>query len=318
LKFKKDHSNSNHDNFAKPNDNDNGNDNNAFKKTSISSASFSSSSSANKDNANRIKKEFLLKSNINNLSTFVLGIIGGAFISLGAIFYTFVTMQITINYIITQVIGGIAFSLGPIMIVIAGAELFTANNLWIISLACKEIKLRTLVYNWGIVYLGNLIGAIVTAIIFYMTRTYESYNDEFALRAITIANNKINLTFSEALFLGIFCNALICLGVWMATSGKNHIDKAISMVFPITAFIAIGFEHSIANMYFIPFAMMLLVNSGEELVPLLDTTIINLQNLNLLSSFFHNLLPVSLGNIIGGSILVGLVYWIIYFRNTKN
>lgn len=264
------------------------------------------------------------KVNVGLFSTFLLAILAGAFISLGAIFFTFITSQITSSYIFTRLLGGLAFSLGPILIVVAGAELFTSNNLLIIAFASKKVKAVQLLRNLGITYFGNFVGVIITVILFYMTNNWKLDNDEMTVNALNIAISKVNLSISEAFSSGIFSSALICLGVWMASGGKNTFDKVISMLIPVTIYASIGFEHSIANMHFFAFAFLILFASSDLDNPhanisylaqknLGDQNNYSTTNLNFIG-FVKNLIFVTFGNIIGGSVFVGLVYWFVYLR----
>lgn len=274
--------------------------------------------------AKEVEKKNVSIANTDFYSTIILSILGGAFISLAAIFFTFITSQITLSYPFTRLLGGIVFSLGPILIVITGAELFTGNNLLVIAFVDKKITLCTLFKNWGIAYFGNFVGVLITALIFYMTDTWSSNHYEFGINALLIAANKIQLSFPEAFSLGIFSNALICLGVWMATSSKNVVNKAVSMLIPVTAYASIGFEHSIANMYFIVFAILIITLSNnlfevniltavqQKLVgEYKDISSVNKINME---GMIHNLVPVTLGNIVGGSVFVGITYWSIYLK----
>ncbi len=254
------------------------------------------------------------KANLSFTSTFVLAILAGAFISLGGIYFTFTTSQITLTQPFTQVLGGLTFSLGLILVVVAGAELFTGNNLMILGLASKKIVLPKLLRNWIIVYCGNFVGAIGTSVIFYLSSAWTANDYQIGIRAITIASTKTNHGFVEAFFLGMLCNSLVCLAIWLANSGKRVSDKILAIIFPISAFVALGFEHSIANMYFLTFA--LLIKNDPLLMAAMQKNgmIPDMSHLNILG-MFNNLLPVTLGNIVGGSLLIGFVYWIVYLRN---
>lgn len=265
--------------------------------------------------AKRVEKMGVTKVNLDFYSTATLAILAGAFISLGSIFFTIATSQITASYSFTQILGGVTFSLGLILVVIAGAELFTGNNLIVMAFASRKMNYTKLLRNWSIVYSGNFLGSLLTAAILYFTNIWANNNYMFGVRAVMIANSKVNLDFVEAFSLGILCNALVCLAIWLAMGGRGVADKILAIVFPISAFVAIGFEHTVANMYFIPFGMM--IKDDPNLLSAIQNSgqVVDLSNLSM-TGLFNNLLPVSLGNIVGGSFFVGLVYWLIYRRRS--
>jgi formate/nitrite transporter len=202
------------------------------------------------------------------------------------------------------------FSLGLILVVIAGAELFTGNNLIVMALASRKVTLGQVIYNWVVVYLGNFVGAVLTAYLIFLTTQYTFANYEVGKTAINIANAKCKLAFAPAFFLGLYCNALVCLAVWICLSARTSTDKILSILFPITAFVAGGFEHSIANMYFLPIAYFIkdaMIEAGH--LSASAVTSITWHNI-----WMNNLLPVTLGNIVGGGGFVGIIYWFIYSR----
>ena len=197
------------------------------------------------------------KGKLNALSTILLGILAGVFIGLGAMFCTVVTTDAGLGFGLTKLLGGLAFCLGLILVVVAGAELFTGNTLMTMSWISGRTSFARLLRNWGLVYFANLIGALSLAgLVFY---TYQWTFDGYGLgaNALLIANAKVNLSFGSALARGILCNALVCLAIWLCFSARTVTGKILSILFPITAFVAAGFEHSIANMYFIPMGMLL-------------------------------------------------------------
>lgn len=261
----------------------------------------------------KIVERGIEKSKMGFLPTVMLAILAGVFLGIGGIFFTFSTAQITMNVFFTQIFGGVTFSLGLVLIVIAGAELFTGNNLMIISLAGKKISTLKLIRNWVIVFGGNYVGSISIAYLFYLTNVWSNYGGDFAIRAISIANRKVNLDFSEAFFLAILCNILVCLAIWLATSGRSVVSKTLAIIFPTAAFIAMGFEHSIANMYFITIGLILVEDPSIHGILQQAGVSIDLSNLNM-AGFLKNLLPVTIGNIVGGSIFIGLAYWVTYYR----
>ena len=210
-----------------------------------------------------------------------------------------------------------AFCLGLILVIVGGAELFTGNNLIIMALASGKISLKQLLRNWIIVYLGNFTGSILTAIIMLFTHQFMFGKGLIGLNALNTATAKCNLGFIEALFLGIMCNALVCLAVWMCFSAKTTTDKILSIIFPITAFVASGFEHSVANMYFIPIGIFIKSYAQPLFWENIGKTAGDYVALTWDNFFFANLLPVTIGNVIGGSVMVGLIYWFIYNRKAK-
>jgi formate/nitrite transporter len=194
---------------------------------------------------------------------------------------------------------------------VAGAELFTGNNLIVMAYVDGKVSLKQLLLNWGVVYIGNFIGAVGVLLLIYLSGHWQIGGGALGVKVLAIANAKVNLTWMEAFTRGILCNILVCLAVWLCFAGRTVVDKVLAIIFPITAFVAMGFEHSVANMYFIPAGLV--VQTQAELVQLAG--VMNLDNLTLHGFLFNNLLPVTLGNIIGGSVFVGLFYWFIYLRD---
>ena len=261
----------------------------------------------------------------------MLSILAGAFISLGAIFSTTVAagaMAVTaadgsvafstgLPFGVTRLLTGLAFCLGLILVIVGGAELFTGNNLIVMAWASGKVTGRALLRNWVIVYLGNFIGSIATAILMFFTKQYTFGADAVGITALRIAVGKCDLGFLQAIALGILCNALVCLAVWLTYSARTTLDKIISIIFPITAFVAAGFEHSIANMYFIPYALLVKGFDPEYTAKVADR-VPKLDVLTWKAFFINNLLPVTIGNIIGGAVLVSAIYWVVFLRNKKD
>ena len=245
-----------------------------------------------------------------------LGVLGGAFIALGAAFFTTVTTEAELGYGPTRLLGGVAFSLGLVLVVIAGAELFTGNNLMVMAWAGGRISAAQLFRAWSIVYAGNLLGALGTVFLVYLSGQWRFAGNGVGANAINIANSKVNLELTDAFFLGVLCNGLVCLAVWLTYSARSNLDKVVAVVFPISAFVASGYEHSIANMYFVPLGLLLkaenLPLSGESMEPA------QLGNLDLAHFLLANLLPVTAGNLVGGGLLVGAIYWFIYRRKVSS
>lgn len=263
----------------------------------------------------RIENIGIVKVKLSFFSTLILGILAGAFVSFGAVFFTLVVHDSGLHYGLSQLIGGLCFSLGLVLVIVAGAELFTGNNLVVMALVSRKITLWHLMRNWGIVYIGNFIGALTIVLWVYLSRQWEMNDHLVGAKALVIAVGKVQLPFIVALIRGILCNALVCLAVWLCASGRSVTDKVLAIIFPITAFVACGFEHSVANMYFIPIGLVLKGNA--EILSSIGTAALasgELENLTIRGFLLYNLLPVTLGNIIGGSVLVGLVYWFVYHR----
>ncbi len=229
------------------------------------------------------------------LTTIMLAILAGAFISFGAMFYTVAITESGLGFGPSRVLGGIAFSLGLILVIVGGAELFTGNALIVMAWASRRISLGALLRNWLLVYAGNFAGALGVAALVYLSGTLALDSGTAARTASTIAEAKLSLPADQAFFGGVLCNALVCLAVWLCFAARDVAGKILAILWPVSAFVALGFEHSVANMYLIPIGM--LSGAGVDLV-----------------GFAHNLLWVSLGNVVGGAGGVALVYWIIYLR----
>lgn len=247
-----------------------------------------------------------------------LGILAGAFIAFGAEFYTFVIHDSKLTLGMTQLIGGVTFTLGLILVVVAGAELFTGNTLIVMAYVQRKITLKDLLRNWLIVFTGNFIGAFFLVVLMYLSRQWTINHELVGAKVILIANTKVGYTFTVAFIRGILCNALVTLAVWLSISGRHVVDKIVAMLFPITAFVASGFEHSIANMYFIPMGLFLRFDDGVvALAEKVGGVTVNMDRLNWPGFVWYNLIPVTLGNIVGGVFLVGLAYWWVYLRGSR-
>ncbi len=257
-----------------------------------------------KEIAARAEAIGVAKARLPLLSMLMLSVLAGAFIGLGALYFVLVKSDPSLGFAASQLLGGVAFSLGLLLVIVAGAELFTGNNLLVIAWADGKISIRELLRNWAVVCTGNFIGAAGLALLVFLSRHAEMNDGAIAEQYIRIAAAKCALPFWTAFFKGVLCNVLVCMAVWMAIAGHNVADKAVAIVFPISAFVAAGFEHSIANMYLIPLAM-LLESFGSAGAATHAVT---------WAGLFRNLVPVILGNLVGGSVLVGLVYHVIYQR----
>jgi formate/nitrite transporter len=239
------------------------------------------------------------KAELPLIPTLTLGILAGAFIAFGAMFYTVAVTGSELGFGPTRLLGGLAFSLGLILVVIGGAELFTGNSLIVMAWADRRVGTAALLRNWTLAYIGNLIGAFATALLVHLSGVLSLGGGTVAATAEAIAQAKIALTPLEAFVRGILCNTLVCLAVWMCFGARTAAGKILAILFPITAFVALGFEHSVANMYLIPVAAL----QAQGTIGVMD--------------LLANLVPVTLGNIVGGGILVALVYWLIYLRKDR-
>lgn len=265
--------------------------------------------------AERAEEVGVIKANLDFWTLMVLSVLAGAFIALGAIFSTTVTAGSAgnVSFGLERLLGGLSFCLGLILVILAGAELFTGNNLIIMAFVSGKVTLQQLLRNWGIVYIGNFIGSLATALIIVPCSRYKFAQGIIYLNALTIAEVKCSKPFLDLLAQGVLCNGLVCLAVWLCLGARSTTDKILSIIFPITAFVAAGFEHSVANMYFIPVALIVRDWAPLEFWSIVGKTASNFPHLTW-PNFFANLLPVTLGNIIGGGVLVGLVYWFAYRR----
>jgi formate transporter len=251
------------------------------------------------------------------LTMLSLAVLAGAFIALGAIFATTVTAGTSSAwpYGVTRLLAGLVFCLGLILVVVGGAELFTGNNLIVMAWANKKVSTYALLRNWGIVYFGNFIGSIGTAVLLFYTGQYKFGGGAVGQTALSIANSKVHLGFIQAIALGILCNALVCLAVWMTFSARSTLDKIAAIIFPISAFVAASFEHSVANMYFIPIGLFIKNFDPAFTAKIVADTGLDLSGLTWDAFLINNLLPVTIGNIIGGAVLVAAIYWSIFLRN---
>ncbi len=251
--------------------------------------------------ATRVRDVGVTKARMDLITMFTLAGLAGAFIALGAIFFTVTVTDPTGGYGVTRLVGGLAFSLGLILVIVAGAELFTGNNLVAMAWASRLVSTRELVRNWIVVYIGNAVGAVATVTLVWAGNVDQFAGGQVGERALAIAESKAALEIPEAIALGILCNALVCLAVWLSMAGRTVTDKVLGIIFPITAFVAIGFEHSIANMFFLPYGVVL---DGFE-------------SSSLITDSLTNLGAVTIGNIIGGSLFVAGVYWLAYLRSEQ-
>ena len=254
--------------------------------------------------ANRVEESGVAKAQLPLLTLTMLGLLAGAFIALGALYYTIVASDDTLGFAVTRVLGGLVFSVGLVLVIVAGGELFTGNNLLAMAWVDGRISTRELLRNWSVALAANAVGAAGVALLVLLSGHTEMNGGAVAATAVRIAAAKTSLPLSKAFVAGILCNVLVCMAVWLSLAGRSVVDKAVAVVLPISAFVAAGFEHSVANMYFIPLGLLL-----RDLV---DTT--HIAGIDTLDwhGYLRNLVPVTLGNIVGGSGLVALVYYVIY------
>jgi formate/nitrite transporter len=261
-----------------------------------------------KEVAARVREVCVVKARLPLLTMWMLSLLAGGFIGLGALYYTLVVSDATLGFAASRVLGGLCFSLGLILVVVAGAELFTGNNLLAMAWVDRCLSTAELLRNWGVVCAGNFVGAAGLALLVLLSGHPSLNQGAIAKTTLEIAAQKCSLPLQEAFFRGVLCNVLVCMAVWMAMAGRSVVDKAVAIVLPISAFVAAGFEHSIANMYIIPLAM--LIKASAAAVPAGTEAIT-------WAGFAGNLVPVIAGNLVGGSVLVALVYWTIYLRPGK-
>jgi formate/nitrite transporter len=255
--------------------------------------------------ARRVEAVGVAKARLPLLTLWLLGMLAGAFIGLGALYFTLVTSDVSIGYAASRIAGGVCFSLGLLLVVVAGAELFTGNNLLAMAWAAGRLSLFDVLRNWALVCAANIVGAAGLAVLVYLSGHWQMNGGAVGEACLRIAAAKAALPVERAFFLGVLCNILVCMAVWMAMAGRSVADKFVAIAMPISAFVAAGFEHSIANMYYFPLALLLKARglalpAGGEAISV--------------DGMLANLGPVIAGNIVGGSVLVALVYWAIYLR----
>jgi formate/nitrite transporter len=267
--------------------------------TEVNHAGLSLDAYAPAQIAHMIEKGGVAKVRLPLLKMTALGVLAGAFISFGAMFYTLVVTGSDLGFGPGRLLGGVAFSLGLILVLVGGAELFTGNNLIVMAWAERKVTTAELLRNWGVVYLANFAGALGGVALFYLAGLLDMNDGAVGETAAAIARAKLELDFSTAFFRGVLCNTLVCLAIWLCFAARRVTGKILAIVFPISAFVALGFEHSVANMYLIPIGM-LAQGGGIDGVALIA-----------------NLVPVTLGNIVGGSGLVALTYWLVYLRHPE-
>ena len=251
--------------------------------------------------AEKVEKVGMAKARLPLIKMLALGVLAGGFIGLGAMFYLLVAADDQLSFAIQRILGGLVFSLGLILVVVAGAELFTGNNLMVMAWVSRKVSFYRLARNLVIVYFANFIGAAGLALVVVASGHLAMNDGSLGETAERIAEAKLSMSFQEAFLKGVLCNILVCLAVWLAMAGRSVMDRIAAIVFPITAFVAAGFEHCVANFYLVPLAIF----DGAE-------------GVSWGAFLLRNLLPVTLGNLVGGAGMVGLVYWIIYRRELRS
>jgi formate/nitrite transporter len=244
---------------------------------------------------------------------FVLAVLAGAFISLGATFATAVQAGSAgaVPYGIARLLAGLAFSLGLVLVVVGGAELFTGNNLIVMAWASRRVRTRALLRNWAVVYAGNAVGALLTALLVLATRQHEFGGGAVGVAALRAAAPKVSYAFGQAVALGVLCNGLVCLAIWMSLGARSVGGRIAAVLLPVTAFVTIGLEHCVANFYYLPYALLLRAHDPAFAA----ASGVDLGGLTWQAALTANLLPVTLGNVVGGSGLVALASWAVYLRS---
>ena len=251
-----------------------------------------------------IEKVGVKKANLPAQASFMLAIVAGGSVGLGALYYTIVASDAELSFATTRLVGGLAFSLGLALVLVGGAELFTGNNLIVMAWASGRVSTTAMLRNWIIVYFGNLVGSLGLVVLVFFSHHLDMNDGRIWLSILNTAVGKIQPDVVTLFFKGILCNVLVCLAVWLAYAGRSVTDKIVALILPVSAFIAAGFEHCVANMYFLPLAWLL--TQTDHVPANFDASLITV------SGIVHNLVPVTLGNIVGGAGLVGGVYWAIY------
>ena len=269
--------------------------------------------------AARIDAVTAVKAKDSKAATFWLGVNAGVFIALGAQFATLIMSDSGLHPGLTAVVAGTVFCLGLIMVVVAGAELFTGNCMIFIGYMEKRISTKRIFDHWNLSLIGNFVGSLIVVVFIYKAHQFEFYDYMVGAKALLIANKKVNLTFPAAFSKAVLCNAMVCMAVWVCFSARNVADKIMTLIFPIAGFVASGFEHLVANMYFIPMGIFLKGNT--EVVAAAEKMAgktLDLTNLTWKGFFVLNQFPVLLGNVFGGVVLAGLAFWFIYLRPRLN
>ncbi len=255
-----------------------------------------------------------VKAGRDALALIVLGLLAGAFIAFGAIFMTVVlTGASELPWGVARLLAGVVFSLGLILVIVGGAELFTGDSLMIVACASRRITLAALLRAWSLVYIGNIVGAVGTAALIFLAGEHGFAGGAVGKTALAIASAKAALPTIQLFFLAVLCNVLVCLAVWMSFGARSATDKVMVIVPPITAFVAAGFEHSVANLYLLPFGLAVKAWAGPEFWGAIGQTAAAYPALTA-GGVLHNIIVATIGNLVGGSLMVGAVYWFVYLR----
>lgn len=250
------------------------------------------------------------KTKLEPFRCFVLAILAGMFIGIGALFMTYVKSDPNLSFAVASVFGAACFSIGLILVVIAGAELFTGNNLMVMAALSKKVTWGAVLKNWVIVWIGNFVGSLILVGLVFGANSAGMNGGEVGSMMMTVAAGKISLAPSVIFFRGILCNFLVCLAVWMAFTGKTVIDKMITCMFPVTAFVGMGFEHCVANMFFLPMGLVAKL-TGVAYTGAADISVITA------GGCLYNIGFATLGNLVGGAIFVGVLYWLAFAKREK-
>ena len=254
------------------------------------------------------------KANFRKSKTFVLAIAAGALIAFGAqVSLTVMTGTEQLSWGIAKLVGAMTFATGLMMVVLTGAELFTGNVMMTFAVIERKTSIWKLLRNWSIVYAGNFVGSILLAYLVYLSGCSHNSHEALGVLSLNTAYMKVNLTFLEAFTRGILCNWLVCLAIWMASSSRHVIGKIFAIFFPIMTFVASGYEHSIANMYFLTNGLFL--KHTPAIAAASGLTPDQLATFTWKSCLINNLLPVTLGNIVGAMVFVVLLFWTAYLRD---
>lgn len=264
--------------------------------------------------ARRAEELGVKKAQLFGLPLFALAVLAGAFIAFGAVFSTTVaTGAGALPYGLARLLVGLSFCLGLVLVLVGGAELFTGNNLIVMAWASRRVTTRELLRNWLVVYLGNLVGALGVAVLVVLAGHHAMAGGEVGRTALRLAAAKLTYPPGQAIALGVLCNILVCLAVWLSFSARTTTDRILALVLPIAAFVAAGFEHSVANMYFIPVALLIEAHDPAFVAQ----SGVDLHALGWGTLWTRNLLPVTFGNILGGVLGVAAVYWAIFLRRRE-
>lgn len=268
------------------------------------------------DMARKAEDVGVRKAGMDGVTMFVLAVLAGAFIALGAVFATTVAAGSagSLPYGVQRLLVGTVFSLGLILVIVGGAELFTGNSLIVMAWASRRVSLAALLRNWAIVFAGNFVGSVGTALFVFLAGHHEFGSGSVGLTALKIADSKLHFGFVQAVCLGILCNILVCLAVWLTFSARTTTDRILAIVPPIACFVAAGFEHSIANMYFVPVAWLIQTGATDAFWSSIVSSPGEFAGITWQAFLIKNLVPVTIGNVIGGGVFVGAVYWFVYLR----